>query len=95
MPEIRYPVPVGAGGTKLHPGLGTVLSAGLVAIGAGLALWFVTDINGQGAWMFALIAAGITACMATIGFYLDRVRDAEHNEYMENLRKIDRTGKLK
>lgn len=95
MPEIRYPVPFGTGETKLHPGLGIVLSVGLVAIGAGSAVWFVTDINGQRALIFALIAAGLTACMATVGFYLDRVRDTEHNEYMENLRKIDRTEKLK
>ena len=95
MPEIRYPVPFWPGVTKLHPGVGTVLSVFLVAICAGLVLWFVTDINGQRAWTLALIAAAVTACMAAMGVYLDRVRDAEHNEYMENLRRIDLTEKLK
>ena len=95
MPEIGYPVPVGTGGTKLHPGVGTVLAVGLVAIGAGLALWFVTDISGQIAWTLALVAFGITACMAAMGVYLDRVRGAEHNKYIENLHRIDRMEKLK
>jgi hypothetical protein len=94
MPEVRYPVPFWTGGTKLHPGVGTVLSLGLVAVCAGLALWFVTDINRQIAWTVALIAAGVTTCMASMGVYLDRMRDTEHNEYMENLRRIDRTEKL-
>ncbi|MGH6846921.1 MAG: hypothetical protein ACREC0_05645 [Methylocella sp.] len=89
MPEVRYPLPFGTGGTKLQPGVGIVLSVGFVATCAGLALWLVTDINGQTALTLALIAA------AAAGVYLDRARDAGHNEYMENLRRIDLTKKLK
>ena len=68
---------------KLHPGVGIVLSVGLAAIGVGLALWFVTDINEQRAWAVILIAVVVTVWMAGAGFYLDRMRAAEHKEYME------------
>jgi hypothetical protein len=96
MPEIGFPAPLEGGGAKLHPGVGIVLSVGLAAIGVGLALWFVTDINWQRTWtMVVLIAAGATTCIAAMGVYLDRVRESEHNEYMESLRRIDRTEKLK
>jgi hypothetical protein len=77
---------------KWPPGLGVVITVGVVVLAVGIALnlWLGANVVNQKVWFAATaVVAVLTICLAAVGVYRNR-DEFEYEEYIKNLREIDK-----